>query len=234
MTYPLSAGNSNFQDPGTTLSDGAVRYHFAVFSIHDRPDWTNAVYAFMTGTGTILYIGKASSLSDRLCNHERMDEALRRGAEYLLVHRPGATAQFPYEQAEKRLINALSPTMNTHHNALAGVLSGLGIAPAQPDALGLGLINRTSSNTSAWTNALGLINTTPSPASELAAALGLASGMGASVPVGNAFGLNPLGAFMDTLEPKPVTPSNNALADLMRTLEPDPNPFGFGGILPRT
>ena len=101
--------------------DFGIRYRFDVYSIRDRPIGVNAVYwfAFKTAYSYVpLYIGRAEMLSDRLPGHERLPEAIRRGATHLLVHVPGAHDLVKFAEVEKRLIQCFSPPMNTQHNTL--------------------------------------------------------------------------------------------------------------------
>lgn len=107
--------------------DGAgYRYRFAVYDIHACPSAPNAVYIFAALQGLTyvpLYVGRAEALSRRLSDHERRDEAIRRGARYLLVHVPGVSDPVGYAEAERRLIRHYAPTLNEKHNPLAALLA---------------------------------------------------------------------------------------------------------------
>lgn len=108
-------------------TDGiGMRYRFAIYDIRARPAGLHVVYAFARLEGQIyvpLYIGRAESLSQRLPGHERLDEALRRGARHLLVHMPAARDPIGYADAERRLIRHYAPPLNEQHNPLATLLS---------------------------------------------------------------------------------------------------------------
>jgi len=192
MTPFLPPDNSNFSTKRLFDSFGNW-FQFAVFPISSRPNLRNSVYCFMTESGYILYIGRAENLPNRLSGHERLDEAIAQGAQHLLVHTPLPGAIFPYKDVEERLITALCPPMNTQHNALAGLLSGGGIAPAGGGAPGLGLFNTTLQPTGALNSLAELMRGLESRPSAVP------SGMG---------GLNALNDLMKALEPKsnPLAP----------------------------
>ncbi|MBR0683261.1 GIY-YIG nuclease family protein [Roseomonas eburnea] len=102
------------------------RYRFAVYDIHAYPSAANAVYIFAARQGLTyipIYVGRAESLSRRLSSHERRDEAIRRGARYLLVHVPAVTDLIGYAEAERRLIRHYAPTLNEQHNLLPALLA---------------------------------------------------------------------------------------------------------------
>lgn len=60
-----------------------------------------------------VYIGQADSLSDRIPNHERWDEAVRHGATH--VHAMVVSSQVERDRIEAALIAAYQPNLNTHH-----------------------------------------------------------------------------------------------------------------------
>lgn len=129
---PLASIFAGLPPPSATLGhvwgdDGiSYRYRFAVYDIHACPAAPNAVYIFAARqslTYTPLYIGRADSLSRRLSGHERRDEAIRRGAHYLLVHVPAVTDPIGYAEAERRLIRQYAPALNEQHNRLAALLA---------------------------------------------------------------------------------------------------------------
>lgn len=108
-------------------NDGAgYRYRFSIYDIHACPSAPNAVYIFAGLQGLTyvpLYVGRAEALSRRLPGHERRDEAIRRGARYLLVHVPGVGDPIGYAEAERRLIRHYAPTLNEQHNPLVALLA---------------------------------------------------------------------------------------------------------------
>jgi excinuclease UvrABC nuclease subunit len=88
------------------------------FSIHvPLVNWSAAagIYVF-TGLNQAkkwvpLYIGQASSLAERLANHERWSEAQRLGATH--IHAKVVPHQSQRDQIEKQLIQAFQPRLNT-------------------------------------------------------------------------------------------------------------------------
>jgi hypothetical protein len=108
-------------------NDGTgYRYQFAIYDIHVCPSALNAVYIFAGLQGRTyvpFYVGRAEALSRRLPGHERRDEAIRRGAQYLLVHVPDAGDPVGYAEAERRLIRHYAPPLNEQHNPLATLLA---------------------------------------------------------------------------------------------------------------
>jgi hypothetical protein len=116
------------------LDDGiGTRYRFESFGIRDKLYGVNVVYAFAVehfGSHSIKYIGKANILSERINSHERLAEAIRAGANRLLVHTPTPYDRVSHEEAEKRLIRRYSPSMNTQHtasNEFSQMIIGLGL-----------------------------------------------------------------------------------------------------------
>ncbi len=122
----LTMPSSYFGD--VYLDDGAgIRYTFSSFGIHDKISGRDAVYAFATQDAfgsTIHYIGKADDLGTRLSGHERLNDAIRAGANRVLVHIPGPGFIVGHLEAEKRLISRYNPALNTQHvdNKLLGIL----------------------------------------------------------------------------------------------------------------
>jgi len=111
------------------LNDGlGMRYRFQIYDIRQRNFGYDVVYAFArlnTITQEILYVGKADDLDKRIGSHEKLPEALRRGADYLLVHRPGLLDRVSYLDAERRLIAKYSPPLNKQHNPLWELVEAL-------------------------------------------------------------------------------------------------------------
>lgn len=119
------------------------RYSVAGFSM-DGTTWHEVagVYAFAAigflGV-QILYIGKCNSFKSRMTIlHEKWSAALAMGATHVLaVAIPGPDSV--RDAAEKDLIRAYNPSLNVHHNALAGLAAGLPLsAPGTPTRRGIG------------------------------------------------------------------------------------------------
>lgn len=148
--------NSTSDELGRISLDGkGWKFEFTRYSIYARPSGTRAVYVFATAAGHVLYIGRAEDLTDRVGNHDRIAEAVSRGASELWVHRTGPYSSVHFHDVEKQLIQTYCPQMNTQHNSLVnlgrpdsipaawpapasfGMLSGLGMgAPNTPPKLG--------------------------------------------------------------------------------------------------
>lgn len=105
--------------PTVVLSDGDWEFGFRRLHVDSVIEARFAVYAWTTLNYMTLYIGRAKDLVDRQANHERREEAIRRGAVWLLIHEPGPNAEIPYDEVERRLIGALRPVMNDKFNPLA-------------------------------------------------------------------------------------------------------------------
>lgn len=98
-----------------------MRYRFDVYDIRARPSGVEAVYWFAglsASTYVPLYIGRADILSTRLASHDRIDEAIRRGATHLLVHIPGPADPIRFADVERRLISRFCPPLNEQYNWL--------------------------------------------------------------------------------------------------------------------
>ena len=86
------------------------------FSIHENPKWNNVagVYIFAgkneEGLWVALYIGQASSLAERLANHEQWQEAQRLGATH--VHAKSVSDDWERERLERDLIQSFQPRLN--------------------------------------------------------------------------------------------------------------------------
>jgi len=86
---------------------------------------TAGVYGFMSKgiLGPIpLYFGECQSFANRLPNHERWDEAVRRGADAIIAMVTPAHLRYDIEQ---ELIAVHNPVMNTHHRTSPTPLNGL-------------------------------------------------------------------------------------------------------------
>lgn len=89
------------------------------FTVCDKTaNWNDVpgIYIFTTtanGFWKPLYIGQADSLSSRLPNHERWEEALRLGA--TRVHALVVNTPADRDAIEQGLIKAFQPPLNDHH-----------------------------------------------------------------------------------------------------------------------
>ncbi len=64
-----------------------------------------------------VYIGQADSLRKRVSNHERLDEAKRLGAKFVMTHTtPAGEVARLAEEAD--LIAYWQPALNTHHRSV--------------------------------------------------------------------------------------------------------------------
>lgn len=120
---------------------------------HDQVAWNDipGIYVFAVPNGLSgwapLYIGQASSFKDRLSNHERWDEAARRGAAH--IHAKVVRSAADRDRVERDLIQMHQPPMNTQLKGLAA-LAGL-TPPSSPDSdfmksiRSLGLLDATTS-----------------------------------------------------------------------------------------
>lgn len=97
------------------VSKSGRRFEFEEHRIDEAPTGTNDLYVFCTegiwGFNP-LYVGKAQNLRDRLQNHERLDDAKKKGATKLLVHSEPDLVAAQLEDAETLLINELQPLLN--------------------------------------------------------------------------------------------------------------------------
>lgn len=88
------------------------------FNIHsENKNWVDAggIYIFakvnqLTQRWVPLYIGQASKLSDRLPNHERLNEAIRLGATH--IHARVVSTQTDRDVLEAFLIKQHQPVLN--------------------------------------------------------------------------------------------------------------------------
>jgi len=82
----------------------------------EHADWpeTPGVYLFTRGT-TVLYVGETNDLSERLSDHDRIDEAIELGATHIFIrHVMGGKTVL--KSLEKGLIQKYRPPMNVQHN----------------------------------------------------------------------------------------------------------------------
>ncbi len=107
-----------------------------LFGVHLRyANWPSigGLYLFCKleppSTWVPLYIGQATILDERLCSHERWDEAQRLGATRVLA--ATVPLQADRDRYEKALIEQFDPCLNVKLRPLIGNL-GLGALPKQP------------------------------------------------------------------------------------------------------
>jgi hypothetical protein len=108
---------------------------------YDRfTDWLDcpANYAFacvnrLIGGWTILYLGEALNIRDRMSGHDRWDDALAVGATHVLGH-ANSTDEEARKAEERDLIARYNPILNVQHRASCAV--GLGGYPAFHSRLG--------------------------------------------------------------------------------------------------
>lgn len=84
-------------------------------------NWVNAaglyVFSYLAKDGWFpLYVGQTDNFSNRLPNHERKSEAIRRGATHILAVRVPLAAK--RDTLERLLIQHLQPPMNVQHRTL--------------------------------------------------------------------------------------------------------------------
>jgi hypothetical protein len=81
------------------------------------------IFAYLAKDGWFpLYVGKTENFSNRLPNHERKDEAIKRGATHVLAVRVPQAAN--RDRLEILLIQHLQPRMNEQHCNQAKTLLG--------------------------------------------------------------------------------------------------------------
>jgi hypothetical protein len=111
------------------------------FAVHRHEvAWNDVpgIYVFAVPNGLSgwapLYIGQASSLKDRLSNHERWDEAARRGAAH--IHARVVTSAADRDRVERDLIQKYQPPMNTQLKSLASLAGSFGglTPPSSPNS----------------------------------------------------------------------------------------------------
>jgi hypothetical protein len=100
------------------LTDGTGKtYEYGVFTPDTSWNDIGTVYGFLkknpSGTYTILYIGKAASMSDRHDDHERWKEAVKKGATHIMAR--VIESESVRQAEEKALIAHYKPEMNTQH-----------------------------------------------------------------------------------------------------------------------
>src|SRR5690348_11417033 len=100
--------------------DGA-RHVFGEYRKNDAWHDVGGVYAFGNEDGSqVYYVGICDSFRNRMCTHERWDEAVRLGATRVFacvvpsILRRGAL--------EREMIAQINPPLNTHHR-LTGLLA---------------------------------------------------------------------------------------------------------------
>lgn len=89
------------------------------FTIHSsNKGWSNAsglyIFSYLSGDyWRAVYIGQTDDFSSRLPNHERLDEAVRKGATH--IHAAVVQQKNNRDKWEKMLIQQLKPSLNTQH-----------------------------------------------------------------------------------------------------------------------
>ena len=75
------------------------------------------IFSYLAKDGWFpLYVGQTENFSTRLPNHERLNEAVQRGATHIhAVHVPQAGKR---DELERLLIQHLQPTLNEQHKGL--------------------------------------------------------------------------------------------------------------------
>lgn len=90
-----------------------------------------------------LYIGKASSFKNRLSNHERWDEAVKRGVVH--VHAKVVSREVDRDTIERNLIQRYQPPMNDKlKNSGLAALFGTGLPPTAPGSEFMNQLQRLS------------------------------------------------------------------------------------------
>lgn len=103
--------------PVTWRSSSGASYTFTVYSMDG--DWNDVpgVYVFARpaaqGSWDPLYIGQCDSFKNRMCPHDRWDEAVQMGANS--VHVVVIQSAKERDSVEREMIQSLDPPMNTHH-----------------------------------------------------------------------------------------------------------------------
>lgn len=91
-----------------------LTYEFSVHQHNANWNATAGIYIFcglnQRGQWFPLYIGQASSLAERVPNHERWQEAVRLGATH--VHAKVVSQQATRDQIEAELIQGYQPRLN--------------------------------------------------------------------------------------------------------------------------
>jgi excinuclease UvrABC nuclease subunit len=83
-------------------------------------------YMFVSATEngvTPIYVGIATDLSDRIPNHERMQDAIRHGATHVLAHTQASVIDRQLEEID--LIEYFQPILNVQHKRPSTGLFGL-------------------------------------------------------------------------------------------------------------
>lgn len=103
-----------------TLELDGLRYSFNAYGIDEVVHAFNAVYAFATPFGRVIYIGRAQLLSARVNgSHEKLARAKAQGATELWVCVPSVNDAVDYCEAERRLIRGYCPPLNDQYNPLS-------------------------------------------------------------------------------------------------------------------
>ena len=100
-------------------------YSFSLFTIETEfKEGYGGVYVFIKGVKiadnknyncTTLYIGKTKEFKDRFYDHEKCDEAKKKGFNIIGIYKEANDSK--RLAIEEDLIKSKSPQLNTHHNS---------------------------------------------------------------------------------------------------------------------
>ncbi len=89
---------------------------FTVYELNTSWNNVSGLYIFAYYDGQLwraLYIGQADDFNSRMSNHERLQEAIQKGASH--IHAKTVTNAVNRDRWEQMLINHIQPPMNTQH-----------------------------------------------------------------------------------------------------------------------
>lgn len=128
----------------TIINWTSARNDYFAFELHDlRTTWhpVGGLYMFckyMDSRWVPVYIGKASSFKDRLCNHEQWEPSVRLDATHILAM--VVPQELERARLEAVLIKELNPPLNVQLKP-SGLLSALMAQPAAANSAALGLLS---------------------------------------------------------------------------------------------
>lgn len=101
-------------------SGKTYRYWSSAFTDTFKDAGGNYMFVKQLANGNYLpvYIGQADSLKNRLPNHDRLEEAKRAGATFLMTHTTPAGEAARLAE-EKDLIQRWNPVLNTQHRKVS-------------------------------------------------------------------------------------------------------------------
>jgi hypothetical protein len=103
-------------------SGAAYRYWFLSDTTVQSIKAEGGNYAFVerlaNGNYVPLYFGQADDLRARIPGHERLPDAVRAGATYVMAHTTPAGEQARLAE-ERDLIQRWNPTLNVHHRSVS-------------------------------------------------------------------------------------------------------------------